>query len=78
MYYLVTIGYETEQEGRNGEVRTKVTKEKYVIEAESVEQAVTVANNYRDGDARDSESISVSKLKIECFISPKTTPKYYE
>ena len=77
MYYLVTIGYETEQEGRNGDVRTKVTKEKYVIEADSVEQAVTVANNYRESDTRDSESFSVAKLNIECVISPKTTPKYY-
>ena len=78
MFYLVTIGYETEIPGKNGDVKTKITKEKYLIVAESVEKAVEIANLYKDEDARESESISVNKIKIECVISPLTTPKFYK
>ena len=76
MHYLVTIGYETEQMDREGNPRIK--KFKYIIEAESVEEATLVASKYRAGDVRSSESISVAKMAIECIIDPKNTPEYYK
>ena len=76
MYYLVTIGYETEQMDREGNPRLQ--KLKYVIEAETVEEATIVASKYRSGDVRTSESISVAKMAIECIIDTKNTPEYYK
>lgn len=74
MYYLVTIGYEQETEKGT----TKVRKLKYVINAESVEEATIVATKYRAGDTRDSESLSVAKMAIECVIHPDITPEFYK
>jgi hypothetical protein len=76
MHYLVTIGYETEQMDRNGNPRLQ--KLKYIVEAETVEEATIVAAKYRAGDVRSSESISVAKMAIECIIDPKNTPEYYK
>jgi hypothetical protein len=76
MHYLVTIGYETEQMDRNGNARLQ--KLKYIIEAETVEEATIVASKYRAGDVRTSESISVAKMAIECIIDSKNTPEYYK
>lgn len=76
MHYLVTIGYETEQMDREGNPRIK--KFKYIIEAESVEEATLVASKYRSGDVRSSESISIAKMAIECIIDMKNTPEYYK
>jgi hypothetical protein len=76
MHYLVTIGYESEQLDREGNPRVK--KYKYIIEAESVEEATIVASKYRAGDTRSSESISVGKMAIECVIDSKNTPEYYK
>jgi hypothetical protein len=76
MYYLVTIGYETEQTDRNGNPRLQ--KVKYVIQADSVEEATIVASKYREGDMRSSESIAISKMAIECVIDEKNTPEYYK
>ena len=76
MYYLVTIGYETEQKDREGNPRIK--KVKYVLQAESVEEATLVAGKYRAGDIRGSESLSVVKMPIECVIDEKNTPEYYK
>jgi hypothetical protein len=76
MHYLVTIGYETDQMDRAGNARLQ--KLKYIIEAETVEEATIVASKYRAGDIRSSESISVSKMAIECVIDPKNTPEYYK
>jgi hypothetical protein len=76
MYYQVTIGYETEQMDREGNPRVK--KVKYVIQAESVEEATIVAAKYREGDVRGSESLSVAKFPIECVIDEKNTPEYYK
>jgi hypothetical protein len=76
MHYLVTIGYETEQLDREGNPRIK--KFKYIIEAESVEEATLVASKYRAGDVRSSESLSVAKMAIECIIDSKNTPEYYK
>ena len=76
MHYLVTIGYETEQMDRNGNPRLQ--KLKYIVEAETVEEATIVAAKYRAGDVRASESISVAKMAIECVIDNKNTPEYYK
>ena len=76
MYYQVTIGYETEQMDREGNPRVK--KVKYVIQAESVEEATIVAARYREGDIRGSESLSVAKFPIECVFDEKNTPEYYK
>lgn len=76
MHYLVTIGYETEQMDRNGNPRLQ--KSKYVIEAETVEEATIIASKYRAEDMRSSESISIVKLPVECIIDPKNTPQYYK
>jgi hypothetical protein len=76
MYYLVTIGYETEQIDREGNPRLK--KVKYVLEADSVEEASLVATKYRSGDVRSSESIGITKLAIDCVIDNKNTPEYYK
>jgi hypothetical protein len=76
MYYQVTIGYETEQMDRAGNPRLQ--KLKYIIEAETVEEATIVASKYRSGDTRSSESISVAKMAIECIIDEKNTPEYYK
>jgi len=76
MYYLVTIGYETEQMDKEGNPRVK--KVKYVIQAESVEEATIVAAKYREGDIRGSESLSIVKMAIECVIDEKNTPEYYK
>jgi hypothetical protein len=76
MYYLVTIGYETENLDRSGNPRLQ--KLKYVVEAESVEEATLVASKYRSGDVRASESLSIAKMQIECVIDSKNTPEYYK
>ena len=76
MHYLVTVGYELEQLDRNGNPRLQ--KLKYILEAETVEEATIVASKYRAGDIRGSESISVVKMPIECVIDKKNTPEYYK
>lgn len=76
MHYLITIGYETEQTDREGNPRIK--RVKYVLQANSVEEATIVAAKYRSGDNRGSESLSVSKMQIECVIDEKNTPEYYQ
>jgi hypothetical protein len=76
MHYLVTIGYETEQMDREGNPRTK--KYKYIIEAESVEEATSLASKYRAADTRSSESISVANIAMESIIDSKNTPEYYK
>lgn len=76
MHYLVTIGYETEQTDRNGNPRLQ--KAKYILEADTVEEATLVASKYRSGDVRSSESISIVKIQIECIIDRQNTPEYYK
>lgn len=76
MYYLATIGYETDQLDRQGNPRLQ--KMKYIIEAESVEEATIVASKYRAGDVRTSESISIAKMQLECIIDKANTPEYYK
>jgi len=74
MYYLVTIGYETENE--SGRIRQQ--KVKYVFETESVEEATIIAAKYMAGDTRTSELLGVTHMPIECIITPNTHPEYYK
>ena len=76
MYYLVTIGYETEQQDRNGNIRLE--KLKYIIEGESAEEVILRAAKYTSGDMRSSEVLAVAQQAIECIISEKETPEYYK
>jgi hypothetical protein len=76
MYYLVTVGYELEQLDRNGNPRLQ--KIKYVVEAESVEEATLVVAKYRADDVRSSESLSIVKLQIECVIDKQNVPQYFK
>ena len=76
MHYLVTVGYETEQMDRNGNPRLQ--KVKYIVEAESVEEATLVVSKYRAGDMRSSESLAIVKMPIECIIDPQNTPEYFK
>ena len=76
MHYLVTVGYELEQLDRNGNPRLQ--KVKYIVEAESVEEAKIVVSKYRAGDMRSSESLAIAKMAIECIIDKNNTPEYYQ
>jgi hypothetical protein len=76
MYYLVTVGYELEQLDRNGNARLQ--KIKYVVEAESVEEASIVISNYKSIDMRSSESLSIVKMQIDSVIDSKNTPEFYK
>lgn len=76
MHYLVTVGYETEQLDRNGNARLQ--KFKYVVEADSVEEASIVIANYRNEDTRSSESLSISKMNIEDIIDRTSKSQYYK
>jgi len=76
MHYLVTVGYELEQLDRNGNPRLQ--KVKYIVEAESVEEATLVVSKYRQGDMRSSESLAIVKMPIECIIDQKNTPEYFK
>jgi ssDNA-binding replication factor A large subunit len=76
MHYLVSVGYELEQLDRNGNPRLQ--KLKYIVEAESVEEATIVVSKYRSGDTRSSESLSIAKMAVECIIDKNNTPEYYK
>jgi hypothetical protein len=75
MHYLVTVGYETEQLDREGNPRLQ--KVKYVVQAESMEEATLVMSKYRAGDNRGSQSMSIAQLPIDCVIDEANTPEYY-
>jgi hypothetical protein len=51
---------------------------KYIVEAESVEEATIVVSKYRAGDMRSSESLAIAKMAIECIIDKNNTPEYYK
>jgi len=76
MYYLVTIGYETEQQDKKGNPR--LDKLKYIVEAEGAEEALLRGAKYMAGDMRTGEVLAVAKQPIECIISEKETPEYYK
>jgi hypothetical protein len=76
MHYLVTVGYDTDQVDREGNFRLQ--KIKYVTEAESVEEATIVMNNYAAEDTRSSQILSITKMAIDNVITQKSTPEYYK
>jgi len=76
MYYLVTVGYETENLDREGNPR--VQKVKYVVEAQSTEEVTIVISKYRGEDPRSSKTMSINELGIECVIDTNNTPQYYK
>lgn len=76
MYYLVTVGYETERLDRNGNPRLE--KLKYVFEAESAEETIILANKYIGTGIRSGEVLEVKHMPIDCVISQKETPEYYK
>lgn len=76
MYYLVTVGYETERVDREGNPR--IQKVKYPVEAESTEEAVLVMNKYCAEGVATFEILATAKMTIECIIDHKHTPDYYD
>jgi hypothetical protein len=76
MHYLATVGYEMEQLDREGNPR--ITKVKYVVEADSIEEATIVLTKYRSEDTRSSQSVSIAKMAIECILTSELTPQYYK
>jgi hypothetical protein len=75
MYYLTTIGIETENE-KSG--NTKMQKVKYIVEAESVEEVTILSNKYIETDTRTCQLLAVNHMPIECVISPLTYPELYK
>ena len=76
MYYLVTIGYETEVQDRNGNPRLE--KIKYIIESESAEESILRAAKYIGSGMRSGEVLAVAQQPIECLITEKETPEYFK
>ena len=76
MYYLVTIGYETERMDRNG--NPQLEKLKYIFEAESAEETIILAGKYIGTGMRSGEVLEVRHQSIDCIISQKETPEYYK
>lgn len=76
MYYIVTVGYDTDIVDKEG--NAKVKKIKYLVSADSVEEISLIMARYRSEDIRDSEVLSVVKApQIETVICEDLTPKYY-
>lgn len=73
MYYIATICYENETD--RGTI--KKTNEKVMIEAESAEEALMLANLDAAEDTRTSEVVAVNKAPIGYIICKEITPKYY-
>ena len=76
MYYLVTVGYESEVQDREGNPR--IQKVNYVVEADSTEEVTIIVAKYRGESPQGSKTISIKELKIETIISPSITPQYYK
>lgn len=76
MHYLCTVGYETDKMDRQGNPRLQ--KIKYIVEADSVEEATLIMAKFSAGDIRGSECLSVTKMVIDSVISPETRPECYK
>ena len=76
MYYLVTVGFETERV--DGEGNPRLIKSKFPVESESVEEVSTIIANYCKGDTIPYEILAINKLVIERVIDKKNTPEYYK
>ena len=75
MNYTITVGYETENLDKDG--NPKMKKARYLVEAQSVEEAMLVIAKYRSEDNRGSEVLTISKSTYEDVLNPTITPKYY-
>lgn len=76
MYYLVTVGYESETLDRNGDPR--IQKVNYVVQAESTEEVTLIVAKYRGESSQGSKTMAIKELNIECIIDPIITPQYYK
>ena len=76
MHYLCIVGYETDKMDQEGNPRLQ--KLKFIVEADSVEEATIVMAKFRGGDTRASQSLSVAKLVIDSIISPESRPECYK
>lgn len=76
MYYLVTVGYESETLDREGNPR--IQKVNYVVEAESTEEVTIIVAKYRGESQQGSKTMAIKELNIESIISPTITPQYYK
>lgn len=77
MYYLVTVGYESETLDREGNPR--IQKVNYVVEAESTEEVTIIVAKYRgEFSTQGSKTMAIKELNIETIISPEITPQYYK
>jgi hypothetical protein len=74
--YTITVGYETENLDKDG--NPKMKKSRYLVEAESVEEAMLVMAKYRSEDMRSSEVVSITKSTFEDVLNPTLSPKYYQ
>lgn len=76
MYYLVTVGYESETLDREGNPR--ITKVNYVVQADSTEEVTLIVSKYRAESSGGSKTMAIKELNIECVIDPGLTPQYYK
>lgn len=75
MNYTITVGYETENLDKDG--NPKMKKVRYLVEAQSVEEAMLVIAKYRSEDSRGSEVLTITKATYEDILNPTMTAKYY-
>ena len=75
MNYTITVGYETENLEKDG--NPKMKKSRYLVEAQSVEEAMIVIAKYRSEDSRGSEVLTITKSTFEDVLNPTLSPKYY-
>lgn len=73
--YTITVGYETENLDKDG--NPKMKKSRYLVEAESLEEAMLVISKYRSEDSRGSEVLTITKATYEDILNPSMAPKYY-
>lgn len=76
MYYLVTVGYESETLDREGNPR--IQKVNYVVESDSTEEVTIIVAKYRGESSQASKTMAIKELKIEDVLSPTLTPQYYK
>ena len=75
MNYTITVGYETENLDKDG--NPKMKKSRYLVEAQSVEEAMIVIAKYRSEDSRGYEVLTITKSTYEDVLNSTLSPKYY-
>ena len=71
MYYLVTVGYETERVDRQGNAVLQK------VQAESVEEVSSIVGKFNKDSLVGFEILSVVKLMVDCVIDKKNNPELY-